>query len=987
MIRTIKSILIALCVTCNGTVTKANDLDFKASKLIVEQCLDCHSGSKPKGGLDLSTKSSATKGGDSGPGLIAQRPETSSIWEVIHSKRMPPKNKLTNEQTQLLKSWLKNGAGYTPEKLDLFKVSTSKRAGSDWWSLQPIQTSTPPNSKFSQLANNPIDLFVLKKLEENKVIPNPIAEKRTLIRRLYLDVTGLSPTFAEVESFQNAIAPDAYEKLVEMLLASPQYGEKWARHWLDVVRYGESDGFERNLPRLNAWHFRDWVIRSLNEDISYDHFARMQLAGDSFSKKESESAAAMGYLVAGIHNTVLGSTEESREQARQDELEDTIGTLGQTFLGLTVHCARCHDHKFDPIPQTDYYKLVASLSGYRHGEQTIINPEQSFKHRQFQESIAKISEEISRIDEPVYKKLGVAGLPASIQPMAEWDLQKGLQDLRGNLHLKLSGNAILTSKGLQLDGNSGVARTPILPFPVSEKTLEVVVQLNNLLQRGGGAITLQSKSGTFFDAIVFGEKEPGHWLAGSNNFQRTRDFQGFAEIDAQQKPVHLTITYQTDGTINAYRNGKPYGKPYKVSNVHNFNANDAVIALGLRHEPASGNHTLAGTIIKARLFTRALNAKEVETCFNQSGSSLSDSEIAKHLDQGQALKRADLISKLNQLQLNIKTLETTLIEKIYSPISQEPKKTFFLNRGQVGDRGIEIPPVYPSFLPLNIHDGNSGNSLADKERRKSLSDWITNNQNPLFARVIVNRIWHYHFGTGLVESPSDFGFNGGKPSHPELLDYLARELQQNNFSLKHIHRKILLSRTYMQSSKPNEIALGVDMDNRLLWRFSPRRLDAEVVRDSALFSAGELNQQMFGPAVSDYKQDFINGTTYFTPLEKMDISTNRRSVYRLTPRGANQGLLDALDCPDNSSATPKRNQTTTPTQSLALWNGTLIHELCDAIQRNNPSSLSAKKLFHAILQKKPSREELEASEIFIEKFGSFGLARVLLNSNEFLFLE
>lgn len=962
-------------------------INTQASRVLVEHCLECHSGPKPKGGLDLSTRKTTLKGGESGPGIVEKRFDKGVLWEVLQEGRMPPKNKLRMEDQKTLEDWLRSGAVYSPEKLDLFSLTTPKRAGLDWWSLQPLQYIPLPKIQGLDLPYQPLDLFILKKLEEAKLKPSPIADKRTLIRRLYLDLVGLSPTPEQVEQFQNDPGPDAYEKLVDQLLASPNHGEKWARHWLDVVRYGESDGFERNMGRPNAWHYRDWVIQSLNQDLPYDQFARMQIAGDALAPGSPEGVSALGFLVAGVHNTVLGSTEESREQARQDELEDLIGSLGQTFLGLTLNCARCHEHKFDPITQMDYYRMVANLSGILHGERSIPAPGAQRQYQALQNQKAQLQAQLAFLEEPVRKKLGIKGLPFSSGPIAEWDFRKSLDDTQGKLKLTLSGGARLTPQGLELDGKTGAARSSPITQVITEKTLEVLVQLKNLEQRGGGAITLETKNGSQFDSIVFGEKEPGQWLPGSNNFQRTRDLLGPAESEAQQRPVHMAITYAIDGTITAYRDGRMYGKSYTASSLATFPPGESIIALGIRHEPASGNHTLAGNILKARIFDRVLNASEIKSCFEQSDTSLSEADIKKFLPPEQFEKRSSLQTRLSLTTLSLKQIEPSLNIKAYSPLFQPPKGTRFLHRGQVSDPGEEVLPGQISFPPTLPSHGANQAKPHDSERRLNLSHWITSPNNPLFARVLVNRIWHYHFGTGLVDSPSDFGFNGGKPSHRELLDHLAGDFIRNNYSIKSIHKSIVLSRTYRQASTPLESALKLDRDNRLLWRFSPRRLDAEVIRDNALHVCGELNQSMGGPSASDYKQDFNNGTTYFTPLETHQFDSNRRSVYRFMPRGANPGLLDVLDCPDNASAAPRRNLTTTPIQSLALWNGSFTQYLAESQSRQPSETPSVDVLFLKILQRKPTPRELAIGNQLIQSHGTIPVIRALLNSNEFLTLE
>ena len=328
------------------------DFDKEIAPLLATRCLACHSGAKPKGDFDITRKANVTP---------------ADVWKCVDAGEMPPKKPLADAEKKLLKQWIDAGAKWGTDPIDPFRFTTATRAGYNWWALQPVKRPPIPVSREPQRSGNPIDAFIHKRLADAKLELSPPADRRTLIRRVYFDLIGLPPSPEEVEAFVNDKAADAYEKVVDRLLASPHYGERWARHWLDVVRFGERDGFERNSPRPNAWPYRDWVIRRLNADMPYDEFVRLQLAGDVLKPSDPDAVKATGFLVAGVHNTVLGN-DQMRAVARQDELEDIVGAVGQTFLGLTVNCARCHDHKFDPISQTDYYRLAAALGGVGFGE-------------------------------------------------------------------------------------------------------------------------------------------------------------------------------------------------------------------------------------------------------------------------------------------------------------------------------------------------------------------------------------------------------------------------------------------------------------------------------------------------------------------------------------------------------------------------------------------------------------------------------------------
>ena len=445
--------------------------------------------------------------------------------------------------------------------------------------------------------------------------PAPEAEKRQLIRRLSFDLTGLPPTPEEVDAFLNDDSPDAYERLVDRYLASPQYGVRWARWWLDLARYGESNGFEFDEFRPNAWRYRDWVVDALNRDRPYDEFARLQLAGDVLRPDDPGAVEATGFLVAGAYDTA-GQNQQSlamKAVVRSDELEDMIGTVGQTFLGLTVNCARCHDHKFDPIRQVEYYRIA---SASERGPPWRTRP---FRDRPGDDALA----EANRVAAGAGRGHRGAGagsdpgrraarpLAPAPTPWAAWDFDRGLDDRIGSLKVALQGSATLTPEGLRLDGKTGYAVSAPLPRELKAKTIEVWVRLDNLEQRGGGAISIQTRDGGVFDAIVFGEQEAGVWMAGSEVFAGTSSVGGKPEKEAMNRAVHVAITYADDGTIRVFRDGRPYGTPYKSSGPATFPAGEAQVVFGLRHAPAGGNRMLAGTIVRARVYDRALDESEV----------------------------------------------------------------------------------------------------------------------------------------------------------------------------------------------------------------------------------------------------------------------------------------------------------------------------------------------------------------------------------------
>jgi hypothetical protein len=975
--------IVTILAFSSATAAAPPDFDKQIAPILATRCLDCHSGAKPKGKFDISRKANV---------------QPDELWKRVAAGEMPPKKPLPEAELKLLKEWIETGAKWGTDPIDPFRFTTSTRAGYDWWALQPVKRPelpklSPQYSAFS----NPIDKFVLKRLEDAKLPPSRPADRRTLIRRLYFDLTGLPPSPEEVEAFVNDKAPDAYVKLVDRLLASPHYGERWARHWLDVVRYGETDGFERNTPRPNAWHYRDWVIRALNADMPYDEFVRLQLAGDVLKPNDPDAVRATGFLVAAVHNTVLGN-ELMVAIARQDELEDLVGSVGQTFLGLTTNCARCHDHKFDPISQTEFYRLAAALGGVNHGERLLPDVKVSAEIAKLTKQRENVTRDLALLEDPArqaalkqkVKKLPAVAVPA---PVAAWDFRKSGYDLIGKLDVQLVGEVKLTSDGAVLDGKTTFLRTPPLPFALKTKTLEAWVKLDSLTQRGGGVISVQTPDGNEFDAIVFGEREPGRWMAGSNGFVRTSSFGGQEERDAVKGEVHVAITYSTDGTITGYRDGKPYGKAYASKGLLSFATNKAVVVIGCRHEPAGGNKMLAGTVSVARVYDTALSAAQIEASFAGGATFVTDSEIDAELTAEQRTTRASLRAELAKLAAELEKLEQRVAKvKAYANIALDPGITRFLTRGDITQPGAVVTPAGLAAVTGPKANFGLAPNASDTVRRKKLAEWVTAPNNPLFARVIVNRVWHYHFGTGIVDTPSDFGFNGGRPSHPELLDWLAAEFAEKKYSLKALHKLIVTSATYQQASTPRKEAIAADADNRSLWRFKPHRLEGEVVRDTMLAVSGLLNREIGGKGFSDYKVRDFNGTAYFDPFDPVGAQFHRRSIYRFTPRGANQGLLDAFDCPDPAAAAPRRAITTTPLQALSLWNNGFALRMSDAFaarvaKEADSVEKQVTRAWQYAYQRDPTLEEAKLAAKLVSEHGLKALCRALFNSNEFVTVE
>ena len=975
------------------------NFDRQIAPLLATKCLECHSGKKPKGSLDLSVRQRAQRGGDTGPAIVGGKLGNSLAWKRVADGEMPPKHPLTPSERSLLKRWIIAGAAWGTDPIDRFAYTTSARAGTDWWSLQPLEDPRPPADNQDKWSQTDLDRFVRARLKSNGLLPTPDATPRQLIRRLYIDLLGLPPSPEAVAAFVADPSERAYAQLADRLLASPGYGERWGRHWLDVVRFGESDGFERNNPRRTFWPYRDWVIEALNRDMPYNRFARLQLTGDLLVPGR-EGAASAGFLVAGVHNTVVGGSKRMKLLARQDELEELAASVGQTFLGLTVNCARCHDHKFDPIPTTEYYRFISALDGVAHGERQVAESAVEGQLTKVNSRISDLSAKLGVIEkrarQHVLKKrkdTPAKKAPANRPtPFAEWLFDGDFRDSVGSLHGRPVGGAKLDNGALVLNGKSAFVQTAKLKTPLAEKTLEVWVQLDNLTQRGGGAISVQTPGGQLFDSIVFGEREPGQWMAGSNGFVRTKSFSGTTETEANRRPVHVAITYRGDGTITGYRNGRPYGKPYKTGFAR-FSAGNAEIVFGLRHAPAGGNKMLGGRIFEARLYDRLLSPEAVAASAGQPSSFVPLKQLLAAMSPDERKRHAGLKKQLDALFVRQKSLDQKTRSKVYTVTPRQPQQMKVHIRGSVTNYGPVVTPGGIGAVPGIPADFQLAANAPDASRRQKLADWITSASNALFVRVIVNRVWHYHFGQGFVSTPSDFGFNGGLPSHPQLLDWLASRLVKDGYRLKALHRRIVLSSTYRQGSRPNRNGLAKDAGNRLLWRMSPRRVEAEVVRDAILSVSGQLNPERGGPGFEDVSITPNNGTVYYEARDRDDPAVHRRTVYRFTPRGGRTAILDTFDCPDPSTAAPTRNVTTTPLQALSLLNNPFVLRMATRMAERIAGRVGEDvnsqviRAWQLAIQRDPDPREQRLSIELVRQHGLATLCRGLFNINDFVIIE
>lgn len=921
--------------------------------VLIEHCHECHSADSKKlrGNLYLDSREGWQRGGDSGePAIVPGKPEESLfIQSIRHADElltMPPKKpKLPEAVIADLVTWVKMGA---PDPRTGAKIE-AKRADKTWWSLQTLKET---------FSHQDMDSFLVARLRENQLGYNPPADSRTLIRRLSYDLHGLPPSAGEVEAFAKAHAmdgPRAVEALVDRLLASSRYGEHWGRHWLDVVRFGESNGFERNFIIDDLWPFRDYVIRSLNEDKPFNQFIIEHLAGDVIGKDRPEVEVGSAFLVAGPYDDVGNQDPVAQKNIRAATLDDMITATGGAFLGLTINCARCHDHKFDPIPTEDYYRLRAAFEGVVHGRRVVATKDQREANAGALAPLQKQLAELTAAREVVDK---------AIQSRAEGELarQKPTR-AKISVHGTEETFAPVTARhvkfvirALTSDFQGG----PDKRAPGSGRLTEFEVwsaepEPRNVALASLGATAAGAKSATAEDfPEAYGAQLCIDGQLGEQWFIGT--------------PAELTITLAKPESIGRIRFINAKGGPevdesrvrgatpceYEVQ-VSEDGQSWRTVASDAGREAWSAGHAIARV------------RREVATPEETARLAGLDREIAA-----------------TQAKINA----VPALPQIWAGNFVKPgEKTFVHKGGDPTKPGAPVAPASLSVLDRVSPAFSLPEDAPEGERRLALARWIASDGNPLTARVLANRVWHYHFGTGLVDTPSDFGFLGSLPSHPELLDFLARRLLAHGWRLKALHREIVLSQAYQQSASWREDGGRLDKSARLLWRFPPRRLSAEEIRDTMLDLAGQLRlEPMGGRGFRLYKFTQNNVSTYF-PLDQHGPETYRRAVYHQNARASVVDVLNDFDLPDIAFAAPKRANTTTPLQALTMLNHGFTQDMASALAERVGTEDPIMNAYALAFQRSPTEVEREAAQRLIGTHGLRAFCRALLNSNELLYVE
>ena len=962
-------ILLALAWTTLSGLASADsqaDLDFfekKIRPILVERCETCHSAAKGKtsGGLALDTRDGWMRGGDSGQVIVPGKPDESLVIRAVQyltdGPQMPPEDKggkLPNGEIALLVDWVSRGA---PDP----RVAKKKIGGMTpdevrtWWSFQKIRRPNPPDVKNTAWPQSDLDRFILAELDKHNLSPAPMADELTLLSHVTFDLTGLPPTIAEIDGFLNDRSDTAFEHVVDRLLNSSTYGPSWARRWLDVVRYAD---FHDANPKARtasceiteAWRYRDWVVDSLNSDLPYDRFIQLQISGDTLPNPSGEDVYPDGLVATTfLSNGVWDRGDADKEKIVSDMADDNIDTVGKAFLGLTLGCARCHDHKFDPVTTEDYYALagifysshILKELGIKGGEYTMnrvpmVSKAVLAKRAEQEKQLQEIQSKLEAIDQRQrYQEMTAGGM--ALVPKLFMSAPGSRGEIAADGTILVHGNQIKESytvkaiapasqviKFVRLellsdpslpghgpgrfgDGNAVVNRFSLQFNPAGDEAETRIVKLvsakADFEQKGfavAGAIDTKSETGWAISP-----------LTGTNH---VAVFEAAADTNI---PAGSLLTFIID---QSYSENHAIGK-FRLS------VTDSLAAAATSTDPARPELILTRDALQKELAVPLPLAMAVEEGGMPGGLFPNIQDVPVHI------------------------------------------------RGSYTKLGDVIPRRMPRFLA-----GDQQPPVASGSGRKELAKWVASNDNPLTPRVIVNRIWQWHFGEGLVRTPSNFGKLGEAPTHPELLDWLATKFVDDGWSIKKLHRRILLSATYQQSSRvPREIA-ALDPENRWLGRFSPRRLDAEAIRDAILFVSGQLSPVVGGPADDDF-------------------TSQRRSLYVQTARWDRSSYAMLFDAANPDSSTEKRIVSTVAPQALLFLNHEFLFskakQLASRLTSDVPNNdiQRIRYAYRLLFGREATDQELAIAQSIIASFGAdpntawADLAHILLCSNEFVYID
>ena len=987
--------------------------------IFLKSCLECHGGKSVKSDFDLATRKKLMESG-----WVEKTAEESYLISLLTHEEKPfmpfKKPKLSKEEIGHIQRWIDLGAPYDKPLVEQKDTPSTKEITENdrkFWSFLPLKTGDLPEVKDREWCRTSIDYYIRSKQESLNLHPNKPAEKRILIRRAYFDLIGLPPSPAEVEAFLNDDDPNAYEKVIDRLLASEHFGERWARHWLDVVRFAESHGYEQDYNRNHAYHYRDFVIRAFNQDMPFDQFVRWQLAGDELAPEEPLAMMATGFIGAGAFPTQL--TEAEFESARYDELDDIVSTMGVSFLGLSIGCARCHDHKYDPIHMMDYYRLAANFSTTIRSEVDLdFAPEETRKHQQEHEAkLTKLKEDLDR-----YQKEQLPGKLKQWLATTSIDNFDHTWTLPEIQSVSSSGKTVFEKQSDDSWLAKGTA-PPQETITITAKTrakriatlrLEALTDAS-LPRKGPG----RAHNGNFALGDLILEVRP---LNSKGAFQRVKWSNAVATHQQNQDSLSIKASIDNDSVsgwaVDAGGIGKdqaanfitkepvefPEGTELKLKLVfHHPNKQHALGRFRISLSDQVELKPQVGTNQPNPKIQQAITTlKEKFDINSPEHRTLLDWYASRDPDWN---KKSQAYKKLKSNGPPKNSVKVQVCSEGFKPMKHHADgrgfphfypKTYLLNRGDIHQKEEE---VVPGYLRVLMKPGSKVSYWkADQPenwnrtsfRRASLANWMTDTESGtghLVARVIVNRLWQHHFGKGIVATPNDFGFQGEVPTYPELLDWLAADLISHGWKLKRLHKLMMMSSVYLQSGVKTAANLKIDRENRFLWYRPPRRLEAEAIRDSMLSVAGELDSRMYGPG-------------------SLDQNMKRRSIYFFIKRSQLIPMMMLFDWPEHLVSIGARSQTTVAPQALMFMNSPQGRQYAEAFAKRISSEKSDRerieKAYRLAYSRRPHEKELELTLRFVKQQQALyqkqatnsanllaltDLCQSLLSSNEFVYSE
>lgn len=983
----------------------------KIRPVLAKHCYSCHSteardSKKLQGALFLDNAAGVLRGGENGPAIVAGNSAESLLMRAIRHEEgeMPPDGKLPDEVIADFARWIDMGApdpragdapALAPRVIDIAE-------GKKWWSFQPLQTIAPPVAAEGARIAGPIDQFIVAKQREHGLTQAEPAAKEQLLRRAYYDLIGLPPTPEQIDAFAQDTSPQAFEKVIDELLASPRYGEKWARHWLDVARFAESGGYEFDGFRGGAYHYRDWVIKSLNADLPYDQFVRQQLAGDKLKTDDLQAAAATGFLVAGPYPGQ--TTAKTIERIRYDQLDDMLMTVGGSMLGLTLGCVRCHDHKYDPLPQTDYYSLAAALAQTGHGNRQL-DPDPAATQaawQQYQAQATSLNEAI--------RAFAQKDLPPRFETWRAQELPKQPDSPRWQTLEPLELTAERSWIKPQADGtllHDGGLQPGLLMTRRGERRAIA----NEELYRITTATHQKNVASLRLDALThktLPQRGPG--LNGDGSFQLVELTVTAKPLDPNVKDAPQTLKLKPvfaafadkDQPLDNAVDGKPETAWLVRETAKRDNA--AVFEL---EPPLAGFAGGTQLVFELKFRDVGIGRLRLSLSTEPNPATWAGDFAPQHLGEIRALL-AEGGNALKETQREAVArwfapfdAETNkLVQPQRDHVGAEPRQTlsevyttvaggqdvYHLRRGEVDQK---LAKMTPGVLQV-LSRGDMPPAAQPLDPRVALGDWMTSVEHgagPLLARVMVNRLWQHHFGEGIVGTPNDFGAQGDRPTHPALLEWLAAEFVRGGWKLKPLHKQIMLSAAYQQSHAASEANVKADPENKYLSRQRTRRLEAENIRDALLAIGGNLDTAMYGPSFLD--------------------NVPRRSVYLRVKRSELIPIMTMFDAPEPTQSVGERVSTTVPTQSLTMMNSPFVRQQAEKLAQrirpaqDAPPSAAVDAAYRIALGRSPSEAERTRMTTFIDEQtqaigGDAGQARdralvefchALICLNEFVYVD